>query len=1290
MGSKGSNTTTSTYQPAGSGYINTALQTAQNAAATPYQAYNGELTAPVNNQQYTGIGAINQYSQAAQPYYQQAQGYISNAAQPIGASQINQYLNPYTQQVVNSTQAQFNNQNAQQQSQLTGNAAAQGALGGNRVAVAQSNLANQQQLAQAPVIAGLESQGYNTATQTALAEQQAQANAGYAEGNLGTAAQGSALAGAQSQVGAGTLEQQTQQAQDTSQYQQYLNALAYPFETSQFLTSATSALAPSLGGTTSTTQPPPNALAQYLGFGTALLGSVPGSAGSGASAYLPWGSSPSYGGGNVFSGDAYGGSAANPLPGLDSSDYAASGGRIVNRYAIGGAPTPTLNLNGMPASGAQNIVGGGLGYVPQSQITPAHQQIPQAPNPAGGGAASSGNSTSAIAGDVAKIASQIGPMLMGANKGGRIQGMDTGGVPDDSGISSAAPINVPQVSQDNSSAIGPQLAFNGTPMNYSPMIQSAAGQYGISPAFLSNQLGTESNFDPNAVSQAGAQGIAQFMPGTAAQYGVNPGSVPSSINGAAHYDADLKTNFGNEGLAAAAYNWGPGNVDKWLSSGADPSQMPAETRNYVQSVTGVPIQHWMNAPATGTSGNNALGYAAVATGDNYDPGVAAINSSISHQNSAAYDPQTAALNSAANPQSAPMTRFAQAQPQFTNNSQKTLLDSIWEGIGGQPLSDQAKQGVMAAGFGMMASRSPYLGTAIGEGGLQGMSTYDKAQEMARQAALAQSQIADQGSQIGYRNGPQTADTMSQTRQRDIQTAMEAQKLRIMQQAAQDPDIVGAGQAGQQPPGQMTPPPQNPSSPAGSDPAFNRPAAGLQTSSGTIPSSVPPTQAAAAGVQQTIAQTAGVMKTPQGQVVSVDGQGRPVENLATTLQRANKLITYGIQAGDAQMIQAGSQMRTEVQSQMQLGMQLEPNGTVAPIAGWAQSKADAAGQVAGAEAKAKFPYEFASNMARQAGRVQPVGPNQTIATAEQTSPYIKSMADVASQLLAQQAGTQSPPNAATPSANGPAPNAAPQQPAPAAPVGPNAQLGTPAGQNTSVFTPHLVQNQDGTWGSSVTPSVEAIQKDLAEQYGEAAKAAHASQQVKYRLDQVEHDLDQLGNAGGWYTPGAGANTRLDIAKTVNSYAQAAGFDAPFDLKNVGTWEDLNKETGSLGFALSRTMGAREAAQVVQQAIALNPGIANTPYGAKLVLNSLRYAAKADTDYYNYMTQYAGTHGGDLFSAQTEFQNKFPPSAYATAARVSADPAQQQYINYLKAHPDQDTMAKFDKRYGPGTARLMTEE
>jgi soluble lytic murein transglycosylase-like protein len=72
----------------------------------------------------------------------------------------------------------------------------------------------------------------------------------------------------------------------------------------------------------------------------------------------------------------------------------------------------------------------------------------------------------------------------------------------------------------------------------------------------------ESNFNPFAVSGAGAQGIAQFMPGTAASYGLDdPFDASAAIDAQAHLMSDLMRQFGSVSLALAAYNAGPSGVE---------------------------------------------------------------------------------------------------------------------------------------------------------------------------------------------------------------------------------------------------------------------------------------------------------------------------------------------------------------------------------------------------------------------------------------------------------------------------------------------------------------------------------------------------------------------------------------------------------------------------------------------------------------------------------------------------------------------------------------------------------
>jgi hypothetical protein len=99
------------------------------------------------------------------------------------------------------------------------------------------------------------------------------------------------------------------------------------------------------------------------------------------------------------------------------------------------------------------------------------------------------------------------------------------------------------------------------PSRFRPALLAAAARWNVSAALLAAQLMAESNFNPYAVSPAGAQGIAQFMPSTAAAYGLrDPFDPRAAIDAQAHLMSDLLRQFGSTALALAAYNAGPAPV----------------------------------------------------------------------------------------------------------------------------------------------------------------------------------------------------------------------------------------------------------------------------------------------------------------------------------------------------------------------------------------------------------------------------------------------------------------------------------------------------------------------------------------------------------------------------------------------------------------------------------------------------------------------------------------------------------------------------------------------------------
>jgi soluble lytic murein transglycosylase-like protein len=122
------------------------------------------------------------------------------------------------------------------------------------------------------------------------------------------------------------------------------------------------------------------------------------------------------------------------------------------------------------------------------------------------------------------------------------------------------------------------------PPQFRDAILRSAARWDVSAGVLAAQLMAESNFNPFAVSPAGAQGIAQFMPGTAALYGLrDPFDAPAAIDAQAHLMSDLLRQFGGSvSLALAAYNAGPAPV---LACQCVPD-IP-ETEDYVARILGL-------------------------------------------------------------------------------------------------------------------------------------------------------------------------------------------------------------------------------------------------------------------------------------------------------------------------------------------------------------------------------------------------------------------------------------------------------------------------------------------------------------------------------------------------------------------------------------------------------------------------------------------------------------------------------------------------------------------------------
>lgn len=274
MGGKSSQSTQQiTIPPEVMARYNSVNARAQEVAGTPFQQYSTDpnaFVAPLTATQQAGIAGTNYYANAAQPYFQRAAEmtqYGSQAVNPtdLNAEAIQKYMSPYLNNVLQGTAGMLNQQNQQAMAGQTGNAIRSGAFGGDRSGIAAANLAQQQRLADANIFSGILNQGYGQALSTAGQQQQlglmaSQANrealqrmAGQYSA-LGSGAQAAGLQGAQAQLAAGQMEQQTNQAGLGALYNQFLQEKSYPFQVAQFLANIAMGTGALSGSTTTTNQ----------------------------------------------------------------------------------------------------------------------------------------------------------------------------------------------------------------------------------------------------------------------------------------------------------------------------------------------------------------------------------------------------------------------------------------------------------------------------------------------------------------------------------------------------------------------------------------------------------------------------------------------------------------------------------------------------------------------------------------------------------------------------------------------------------------------------------------------------------------------------------------------------------------------------------------------------------------------------------------------------------------------------------------------------------------------------
>lgn len=686
-----------------------ALGLADVAAAQPFQKYSTDsnaFVAPLTGTQQQAIGGLYGAQGAYQPYYQGA-GALTAASGTTSTPQVvGQYMNPFMQQVVNPVQRALQQQQGQQLSQQQAEAIRGGAFGGERAGLQRQVLRGQQQLGMGQALSPLYQQGYGQALQAAQGDLGRQLQAGQALGALGTGAQAAALQAPQALLGAGTLEQQTQQAGLSALYNQFLQERAYPYQQAQFYSNIAGGLGPLLGQQTFQSQAQ-NPFGMFLSEPDAKMGvDSYADGGFAQDRSQPDVVGKTFDDQNIYAyrykdgGPAHLGLMADEVQQAhpDAVGYAPTGDRMVDYaaatdaaarmggavkdtgdyarggYAIGGhlsyvdpsdpGASDRRRMEALLASHKGGLSGAaseygpsGQSYVTQKTYVPAGtvragQQLqhasfsPMQRQSGVGSALEMGEKLGGLlskgyeAYDKYKVSKWPG---WGGNEPSRAAGglVPTSYIPEEitgevrtsqglrpaefagrereeSGLSKL--MSVGEKALDAGIKYGPLLAKGATmlaAMSEPGMKTGVRSGYatvgGVRPAneddiFEKGIIGAESRgrqFDREGrplTSPAGAIGIAQVMPGTAPEAAKLAGLEYDPVRyrndpeynkalGRAYYNKQLET-FGSEDKAAAAYNAGPGALQKALAraerEGGDYlSYLPAETRAYVPKVLGL-------------------------------------------------------------------------------------------------------------------------------------------------------------------------------------------------------------------------------------------------------------------------------------------------------------------------------------------------------------------------------------------------------------------------------------------------------------------------------------------------------------------------------------------------------------------------------------------------------------------------------------------------------------------------------------------------------------------------------
>lgn len=713
--SKGS-TTSSSFKPPAEFMeaYEKSLNMAKQAVNTPYQQYTGDLVAGLSPSQLQGLANINAAQGIALPGIQKGMEYSQEAAQGITPELYQQFYSPYVRDVADTTFANLMESQAQQQSNLKSGAIQSGAFGGDRGGVAQAELARQQQLGNAQGMANIYNQGYGQAMGLAGQQVANLGSMGNQIANLAMLGQGSILQGAQAQMAAGAQQQATEQARLQAAYDQWMQFMAQPYQNAQFYANIAQGLGAGAGGTSSTTAPAPNLMSQIFG-GIGAIGSIYSSDERLKENIEPIGALND---GQTIYRFNYKGDPKLQI-GLIAQEVEKkhpnavmrdrSGMRMVDYDEATEDAAQMSSMGGVvgPDGGRQFLAEGGLafypygyaqGYIPEGKIGSRGSTIPDAPKPF---------DDQGLAQDWANIMPITKEQASGIRKLG-----------EDVGILDVKP-SPPPKSKKSEEDDDSTFDFVKYPISVSSSMLEGAASGGVvgrggyadgGDAEYPELIQSESGGDFGAQNEQGYVGRAQFGPARLIDL-KRAGVIPP--------DMTPEQFRNNKDAQIAAEKWHFGDINNFI----DQSGLG---RLEGKTIKGVPITREGLVNVAHLGGKTGLKRFVTSGGrDDFadDNGtrlsdylaMAADKSGVA---SSDVVPAAETRSGVAAAEEAPRSRFNMGKL-FASEDNPSIIERIM----GKRLSPEARSAIMNASFALMAGRSPFFFTNVGEAGKVGTQTY---------------------------------------------------------------------------------------------------------------------------------------------------------------------------------------------------------------------------------------------------------------------------------------------------------------------------------------------------------------------------------------------------------------------------------------------------------------------------------------------------------------------------------------------------------------------------------------